>query len=76
MVFLGSRGFGAVKRSFMSFVGLGSVADYCSHHLECPTMVVKINGDEELASRSAEEAAQNVAAAKKVCIAVDGSPAS
>lgn len=75
MVFLGSRGLGAVKRSLMSLVGLGSVVDYCSHHLKCPIMVVKTNTEEMQVLRTAEEASENVVAPKKVCIAVDGTPA-
>lgn len=36
VVFVGSRGLGAMKRVF-----LGSVGDYCSHHLKCPVMIIK-----------------------------------
>lgn len=36
MVVLGSHGYGAFKR-----VLLGSVSDYCVHHIHCPVVVVK-----------------------------------
>lgn len=32
---------GSLKRAVMSFVGLGSVSDYITHHLECPVVVYK-----------------------------------
>jgi nucleotide-binding universal stress UspA family protein len=35
-VYLGSRGLGVMKRTF-----LGSVGDYCAHHLKCPVMIIK-----------------------------------
>ncbi|XP_020573145.1 universal stress protein PHOS32-like [Phalaenopsis equestris] len=38
-VIMGSRGFGASRRS--SKVGLGSVSDYCVHHCACPVVVVR-----------------------------------
>lgn len=34
LVVLGSRGMGAVKSTFMSVVGLGSVSEYCLHHMD------------------------------------------
>ncbi|KAG7667900.1 hypothetical protein Ndes2526B_g01691 [Nannochloris sp. 'desiccata'] len=34
LVVLGSRGMGAVKSTFMSVVGLGSVSEYCLHHVD------------------------------------------
>lgn len=36
MLVLGSHGYGALKRTF-----LGSVSDYCVHHVQCPVVVVK-----------------------------------
>ncbi|KAI5074327.1 hypothetical protein GOP47_0010288 [Adiantum capillus-veneris] len=33
---MGSHGFGAIKRAL-----LGSVSDYCSHHVHCPVVIVK-----------------------------------
>ncbi|KAH7438394.1 hypothetical protein KP509_04G013300 [Ceratopteris richardii] len=36
MLVIGSHGYGAVKRTF-----LGSVSDYCVHHVECPVVIVK-----------------------------------
>ncbi|XP_052176071.1 universal stress protein PHOS34-like [Diospyros lotus] len=36
LVVVGSRGLGRVKRAF-----LGSVSDYCAHHVRCPILIVK-----------------------------------
>ncbi|KXZ53810.1 hypothetical protein GPECTOR_6g728 [Gonium pectorale] len=36
---VGCRGMGALQRSLMSFIGLGSVSDHCCHHMPCPTLV-------------------------------------
>ncbi|MCO5578605.1 hypothetical protein L7F22_032449 [Adiantum nelumboides] len=33
---IGSHGYGAVKRAL-----LGSVSDYCAHHVKCPVVIVK-----------------------------------
>jgi hypothetical protein len=33
---MGSRGRGALKRTF-----LGSVSDYCVHHCDCPVVIVR-----------------------------------
>ncbi|KAK3007964.1 hypothetical protein RJ639_014052, partial [Escallonia herrerae] len=33
---VGSRGHGMIKRAL-----LGSVSDYCAHHVKCPTLIVK-----------------------------------
>ncbi|KAL3700533.1 hypothetical protein R1sor_018555 [Riccia sorocarpa] len=38
-VIMGSRGFGAAKRSRKA--RLGSVSDYCVHHCDCPVVVVR-----------------------------------
>lgn len=38
---LGNRGLGALRRAALSFVGLGSVTDYCAHNMHCPLAVVK-----------------------------------
>ncbi|KAI3986570.1 hypothetical protein MKX01_014108 [Papaver californicum] len=44
-VIMGSRGFGASKRS--SKGRLGSVSDYCVHHCVCPVVVVRFLDDKE-----------------------------
>lgn len=41
VVVLGSRGMGSLKRSLMSFIGLGSVSDYCAHHVHGVVTIVK-----------------------------------
>jgi hypothetical protein len=61
LVVLGSRGMGSFKRSLMSFVGLGSVSDYCVHNLSCPVLVVKAEAD-KLPPAAASGAAQPAAA--------------
>lgn len=33
----------------MSFIGLGSVSEHCSHHMPCPTLVVR--GDDAVLNR-------------------------
>jgi nucleotide-binding universal stress UspA family protein len=42
-VIMGSRGFGATKRSRKA--RLGSVSDYCVHHCDCPVVVVRYPED-------------------------------
>lgn len=49
---MGSRGFGAEKRSRKS--RLGSVSDYCVHHCECPVVVVRMAEREEDGAPSAK----------------------
>ena len=61
LVVLGSRGMGSFKRSLMSFVGLGSVSDYCVHNLPCPVLVIKAEAD-KLPAAAASGAAQPAAA--------------
>jgi hypothetical protein len=39
---MGSRGLGALKRTF-----LGSVSDYCVHHCECPVAIVRFGQETE-----------------------------
>lgn len=41
LVVMGSRGMGAVKRAMYSFMGLGSVSDWCVHNLDLPVMIVR-----------------------------------
>lgn len=41
MLVVGSRGMGALARSLMGLVGLGSVSDYVVHHAHCPVAVIK-----------------------------------
>jgi nucleotide-binding universal stress UspA family protein len=36
MLIIGSRGMGALKRTFV-----GSTSDYCIHHVHCPVLVIK-----------------------------------
>eukprot|EP00244_Chara_vulgaris_P007329 TRINITY_DN2747_c0_g1_i1.p1 TRINITY_DN2747_c0_g1~~TRINITY_DN2747_c0_g1_i1.p1 ORF type:complete len:187 (-),score=30.27 TRINITY_DN2747_c0_g1_i1:298-858(-) len=43
-VIMGSRGFGASKRSRKA--RLGSVSDYCVHHCDCPVVVVRMSDEE------------------------------
>ena len=44
LVVLGSRGMGAVKSTFMSIVGLGSVSEYCLHHLDIECAIAIVHG--------------------------------
>ncbi|KAL2651165.1 hypothetical protein R1flu_019293 [Riccia fluitans] len=44
-VIMGSRGFGAAKRSRKA--RLGSVSDYCVHHCDCPVVVVRYPEEKE-----------------------------
>jgi hypothetical protein len=37
----GSRGMGAITRSLLGLVGMGSVSDYLAHSSPCPLVVVK-----------------------------------
>ncbi|KAI7840515.1 hypothetical protein COHA_005814 [Chlorella ohadii] len=41
IVVVGSRGMGAVKSTFMSLVGLGSVSGYLVHNMHCPVAVCR-----------------------------------
>ena len=39
----------------MSFLGLGSVSDYCSHHLKCPVLVAKFAVTEQEQAKEGEQ---------------------
>lgn len=52
VVIMGSRGFGASRRT--SKGRLGSVSDYCVHHCVCPVVVVRYPEDRETAAAGAE----------------------
>ncbi|GLC34202.1 hypothetical protein PLESTM_000169100 [Pleodorina starrii] len=41
LMVVGSRGMGAITRSLLGLVGMGSVSDYLSHNSPCPLAVVK-----------------------------------
>ena len=45
VVALGSRGMGSMKRAMMSFVGLGSVSDWCVQHMKTPVVVIPMPKD-------------------------------
>ncbi|XP_050368265.1 universal stress protein PHOS32 [Argentina anserina] len=49
-VIIGSRGFGATRRS--SSARLGSVSDYCVHHCVCPVIVVRFSDDDAAKPRT------------------------
>lgn len=52
-VIMGSRGFGAARRS--SKGRLGSVSDYCVHHCVCPVVVVRYPDDKDGANAAIGE---------------------
>ncbi|XVF44503.1 hypothetical protein PTKIN_Ptkin02bG0128500 [Pterospermum kingtungense] len=52
-VIMGSRGFGAARRSGKG--RLGSVSDYCVHHCICPVVVVRYPDEEESGIGGAEK---------------------
>ncbi|EOX99250.1 Adenine nucleotide alpha hydrolases-like superfamily protein isoform 4 [Theobroma cacao] len=52
-VIMGSRGFGAARRT--SKGRLGSVSDYCVHHCICPVVVVRFPEEEESEIGGAEK---------------------
>ncbi|KAJ4975758.1 hypothetical protein NE237_000864 [Protea cynaroides] len=62
-VIMGSRGFGASKRS--SKGRLGSVSDYCVHHCVCPVVVVRYPGEKDAAAAAGADAADIITAAEK-----------
>ncbi|XWS54272.1 hypothetical protein CRYUN_Cryun10bG0076600 [Craigia yunnanensis] len=52
-VIMGSRGFGAARKT--SKGRLGSVSDYCVHHCICPVVVVRYPDEEESRIGGAEK---------------------
>uniref|UniRef100_A0A7N0TKZ5 UspA domain-containing protein n=1 Tax=Kalanchoe fedtschenkoi TaxID=63787 RepID=A0A7N0TKZ5_KALFE len=50
-VIMGSRGFGAARRSVRGR-RLGSVSDYCVHHCVCPVVVVRYQNEQSSPSSS------------------------
>ncbi|XP_057960585.1 universal stress protein PHOS32 [Malania oleifera] len=52
-VIMGSRGFGASKRS--SKGRLGSVSDYCVHHCVCPVVVVRYPDEKDSGNGAGED---------------------
>lgn len=54
-VIMGSRGFGASRRSNSKEERLGSVSDYCVHHCVCPVVVVRFPDEMAAALTIAEE---------------------
>ncbi|KAI3823922.1 hypothetical protein L1987_05367 [Smallanthus sonchifolius] len=46
-VIMGSRGFGASRRTSKLGQRLGSVSDYCVHHCVCPVVVVRFPHDKD-----------------------------
>ncbi|GLT48124.1 hypothetical protein SLA2020_217650 [Shorea laevis] len=57
-VIMGSRGFGASRRS--SKGRLGSVSDYCVHHCICPVVVVRYPDDEDDQNCGIEKPVKNM----------------
>lgn len=51
-VIMGSRGFGAARRSTKG--RLGSVSDYCVHHCVCPVVVVRYPDEKDGASEASD----------------------
>ena len=69
LVVVGSRGLGALRRSLLDLVGLGSVSDYLVHHLQCPVLVVRHPEDKGRIAAIK----QQVQGGRKVVLAVDES---
>ncbi|XP_042384363.1 universal stress protein PHOS32-like [Zingiber officinale] len=61
-VIMGSRGFGAARRSDKG--GLGSFSDYCVHHCICPVVVVRYPDEEAGVSTAIDNEAPPEIAAK------------
>lgn len=65
-VIMGSRGFGAAKKSSKS--RLGSVSDYCVHHCVCPVIVVRFSDDKDAADADADaDAVSKSDGVKELC---------
>mmetsp|Transcript_26102 Transcript_26102/g.57026 ORF Transcript_26102/g.57026 Transcript_26102/m.57026 type:complete len:381 (-) Transcript_26102:1015-2157(-) len=71
---LGTRGMGAIKRSLMSFIGLGSVSDYCLHHITTPVLVVRTTKGREPQHNAEANPGGPAPLPKKVLVAHDESP--
>jgi len=60
LVVMGSRGMGIIKRTL-----LGSVSDYCIHHLKCPIMIIK-QTDAEIQAENQKREKQRAQAEQEV----------
>mmetsp|Transcript_15259 Transcript_15259/g.26434 ORF Transcript_15259/g.26434 Transcript_15259/m.26434 type:complete len:316 (-) Transcript_15259:473-1420(-) len=65
MIVAGSRGFGSLKSSLMSLVGLGSVGDELISRAHCPVVLVRADATHKSAATAQDS--------KKVCVVYDGS---
>ncbi|KAK9811329.1 hypothetical protein WJX72_001929 [[Myrmecia] bisecta] len=65
LLVVGSRGLGSVKRCVYSFMGLGSVSDFCATHSACPVAFV----------RHSSKQADFTQGRRRVCVAIDDSEA-
>ncbi|KAF5835360.1 hypothetical protein DUNSADRAFT_7526 [Dunaliella salina] len=68
LVVVGSRGMGAIKRSMMSMIGLGSVSDAVMRNCHSPILLVRNQADKMPHPVGAQ------AIPKKLCVAYDESP--
>ncbi|KAG1676226.1 hypothetical protein FOA52_006443 [Chlamydomonas sp. UWO 241] len=74
LLVLGTRGMGAMKSSLMSFVGCGSVSDYCIHQAKCPVLVV--HPAKDIVEGSEASPLGTTPSQKKVLVCTDDSPSS
>lgn len=73
LLVLGTRGMGSIKSALMSFIGLGSVSDYCLHHATVPVLVVR-HASHEINCEASPQVGGIAPPPKKVMISVDESP--